>query len=86
MHKIDYIKTFAPIIRRNSLKIFLVIAILLKMIILQIDVINAYSKSALGQGNYSIYMKIPQNWKVDRDDLVYKILKSPYKLKQVERL
>ena len=60
VHGIDYTETFAPIIRRESLIIFLAIAIMLGMILIQIDVISAYLKSALDQNKQPIYMIIPQ--------------------------
>lgn len=48
VYEIDYTKTFAPSIWREFLKIFLVIATILGMIILQIDVIGAYLETPLG--------------------------------------
>ena len=42
VHRVYYIETFAPTIRRKSLRIFLAITTLLGMIILQMDVIGAY--------------------------------------------
>ena len=60
MHGIDYTETFAPTIRRESLRIFLAIATMLGMILIQMDVIGAYLESALDQNKQPIYMKIPQ--------------------------
>ena len=48
VHGIDYMETFAPTIRRESLRIFLAIATMLEMILMQMDVIGAYLESALG--------------------------------------
>lgn len=59
---------------------------LLGMIILQIDFFGVYLENTLDQGNYPIYTKIPQGCKIGRDDLVCKILKSLYRLKQARRL
>lgn len=42
VHEIDYTKTFILIIRCKSLKIFLIIAVLMKIILIQIDVIKIY--------------------------------------------
>ena len=86
VHGVDYTETYTPTIRRESLRIFLAIATLLGMIILQMDVIDAYLESALSQGYHPIYMRIPQGCKISRDDLVCKILKSLYELKQAGRL
>ena len=79
MHRIDYIEIFASTIRRELLRIFLAIVTLLGMIILQIDVIDAYFENTLRQSNYPIYMKILQGCKIGRKKLVCKILKSLYR-------
>ena len=47
VYKIDYIKTFAPIIRWELLRIFLAIAVMLRMILVQMDVIGGYLESRL---------------------------------------
>lgn len=49
-------------------------------------VIGAYLKSALSQNKQPIYMRIPQGCLTGREDLVCKILKSLYGLKQAGRL
>ena len=86
IYGIDYIETFAPTIRRKSLRIFLAIATMLGLILIQIDVIDVYLKSALDQNKQPIYMKIPQECQAGRERLVCKILKSLYRLKQAGRL
>ena len=86
MHRIDYTEIFVPTIRRKSLKIFLAIARMLRMELLQINVIGAYLESLLRQGNYLIYMKIPQRYKIGQKSLVYKIFRSLYGLKQAGKL
>lgn len=58
--RVDFTKTFIPIIRQESLRIFLAIAALLDLILMPIDVIGAYLKSILGQNEQPIFMKIPQ--------------------------
>ena len=60
VHGIDYTETFAPTIRRKSMRIFLAIATMLGMILIQMDVIGAYLESAFDQNEQPIYMKIPQ--------------------------
>ena len=55
------------------------------MILIQIDVVDAYLESALSQNEQPIYIKIPQECIV-REDLVCKILKSLYGLKQAGKL
>ena len=86
IHGIDYSKTFVSMVRRKLLRIFLAIAVMLEIILIQIDVVGAYLKSTLGQNEYPIFMKISQGCLVGREDLVCKILKSLYGLKQAGQL
>ena len=86
MHSIYYTETLAITIRREILRIFLAIAIMLRMTLLQIDVIDAYIESFFGQKDQPICMKIPQGCENGRERLVCKILKSPSGLKQAGRL
>lgn len=81
MHGIDYTETFALTIRRETLRIFLAIAIILRITLLEIDIIGAYLESFLGQTNQSIYIKILQKDRNRQERLVCKILKSLYGLK-----
>lgn len=48
MYGIDYTKIFASIIKWELLKIFLIIAIILEIIVLQINIIGTYLESFLG--------------------------------------
>ena len=57
---IDYTETFAPMVRCKSLRIFLAIAAMLEMILIQIDIVEAYLESALGQNKHPIFIRIPQ--------------------------
>lgn len=51
------------------------------------DVISTFLKSPLRQDKrHLIYIIIWQRYKIGRELLVYKIFKSLYRLKQVERL
>ena len=54
VYGIDFKETFAPTIKQELLKIFLAIATMLGMILLQIDVIGAYLESIFGQNNQPI--------------------------------
>ena len=58
VYGIDYAETFAFTNSRESLRIILVTATILEMIILQMDVINAYLETAFSQNDQPIYMKI----------------------------
>ena len=82
VYEINYIETFVPTIKRKLLRIFLAITTLLGMILVQIDIIGAYLESAFSQDYHLIYIKIPQDCKISQDDLVCKIFKSLYEVKQ----
>ena len=59
---------------------------MLEIILIEIDVIKAYLENAFGQNKQPIFMKIFQKCLVSQEDLVCKILKSLYRLKQVMKL
>ena len=48
VHGIDYTEIFAPIVRHESLRIILAIAVILEMILIQMDIVGAYLESAFG--------------------------------------
>lgn len=83
---IDFTETFASTIRWESLRIFLALANLFDLILIQMDVVGTYLESALGQNKQPIFIKIPQGRQLGQKDLVYKIFKSIYGLKQAKRL
>lgn len=58
IYKIDFYKTFSPIVRRELLQIFLAISCLLKLIIEQVDIVAAYLDSLWDDNNLLIFMKI----------------------------
>ena len=70
---IDFTEMFAPIVRRESLRIYLAICTLLGLIIHQVDIIGAYRKPPLGIERM-------------RQGLHCRLLKSLYGLKQSGRL
>ena len=47
MYGIEYTEIFVPTIRRELLRIFLAIARILEMILVQIDVVRAYLESPI---------------------------------------
>lgn len=51
MYGINYTKIFSPLIRPKLLKIFLLIATMLKMTLLQMNTIAVYLESLFGQNN-----------------------------------
>lgn len=56
---IDYTETFAPTVRRKSLRIYLAIAALLGLIVHQVDIVGAYLESLLDDNEFPIYMRPP---------------------------
>lgn len=62
MYSIDHIETFILKVRQEILRIFLAITILLKIILLQINVIDAYLKSFFSKKDQPIYIKILQRY------------------------
>ena len=78
---VDYVDTFAPVIRLESLRVLFAIAIILDFEIDQADVVGAYLNSKLEE---IIYMKQPEGYE-DGTDRVWLLLKSLYGLKQSGR-
>jgi hypothetical protein len=77
----DYLETFSPTIRGESLRILLAIAAYEDLEIRQIDVVSAYPRSEL---HAVIYMKPPQGLPCP-EGMVLRIKKSLYGLKQSGR-
>lgn len=86
MPGIDFNETFAPTVRRESLRIFLPISAILGLIIHQVDIVGAYLESLLGDNEDSIYMRPPPSINHARAGLYCRLLKSLYGLKQYGRL
>lgn len=54
---------------------------MVRIILLQINIIKAYLKSFFDQNNLFIYIKILQKYKNRQKRLIYKIFKNLYDLK-----
>ena len=78
---VDYEETFAPVVHFNSLRVFLVIAVYLKMDVQQMDVVTAFLNGVLDE---EIYMKQPPGFEKE-GNLVCKLKKGIYGLKQSPR-
>lgn len=76
-HGIDYFETFSPVVRKETIRILLIIANQLDLLITQIDVKTAFLN---GKINEKIYMEQPQGY--NKSNLVCKLHKSLYGLKQ----
>lgn len=79
---IDYGETFSPVVRYESIRILLALTAVRDLEITQFDVKTAFLNGDLEE---EIYMVQPQGFISDRPDLVYKLKKSLYGLKQSPR-
>ena len=86
---IDFSETFAPTVRRESLRIYLALCLMLNLIIHQVDIVGAYIESLLSDNELPIFMKLPpgmHNLRQIREGLLCRLLRSLYGLKQSGRL
>ena len=85
---IDYEETFAPTVRKKSLRIFLAIVAALDLKLHQMNVMTAYLIEDLEAEGREVFMRISEDVEVrqGRTELVWRIVKSLYDLKQSARL
>ena len=82
-HGIDYDETFSPVAHFNSIRVFLAVAVWLKMYVQQMDVKTAFLNGELDE---EIYMRQPPGFEAKgNESLVCKLQKSLYGLKQSPR-
>ena len=86
---INFAETFAPTVRRESLRIYLAVCLFLNFIIHQVDIVGAYLESDLSDNELPIFMKLPPGMhqlRQVREGLFCRLLRSLYGLKQSGRL
>jgi hypothetical protein len=80
---IDYEETYSPVVQFNSIRVFLTIAVWLKMEVEQMDVITAFLNGVLQE---EVYMRQPPGFEVEgKENRVCRLKKSLYGLKQSPR-
>lgn len=78
VYGVDYVETFAPVVRYKSIRMILVLASQYGLVIHQIDYKTAFLNATLTE---SIYMEQPTGYSTGRD-YVWKLNKAIYGLKQ----
>jgi hypothetical protein len=83
IYGIDYLDTYAPVVKLASIRILLAIAAVFGLEIHQMDVVTAFLAGDLEQ---EIYMEQPEGYEMGGQDIVCRLIKSLYGLKQAPRV
>src|SRR5271154_501924 len=85
IYGIDYLDTYAPVVKLASIRILLAIAAIFGLEIHQMDVVTAFLAGELEE---EIYMEQPEGFEIGtkEDDLFCRLRKSIYGLKQAPRI
>src|SRR5271154_4706049 len=84
IYGIDYLDTYAPVVKLASIRILLAIAAIFGLEIHQIDVVTAFLAGELEE---EIYMEQPEGFEIgSKEDFVCRLRKSIYGLKQAPRV
>src|SRR5579859_6874026 len=85
IYGIDYLDTYAPVVKLASIRILLAIAAIYDLHIHQMDVVKAFLAGELEE---EIYMEQPEGFEIGdpEEDLVCKLLRSLYSFKQAPRI
>jgi hypothetical protein len=84
IYGVDYLDTYAPVVKLTSIRILLAIAAIYGLEILQMDVVTAFLAGELEE---EIYMEQPEGFEIgSREDFVCRLRKSIYGLKQAPRV
>ena len=79
---IDYNLTFAPVLKYKSLRIILALTVQLNLELVQMDVVTAFLNADIQE---EVYMKQPQGYQQGDNNLVCKLNKTIYGLRQAPR-
>ena len=80
---VDYQETFAPVVKMNTVRILLSLAVHYNWQLIQYDVKNAFFHGDLDE---EIYMNIPPGFEGNTSNKVCKLKKTLYELKQYPRV
>lgn len=89
VQKIDFSEIFASTVRKKSLHIYLAFCLMLNLFIYQVDIVSVYLESLFGNNKLPIFIKLSpemHNLCQIQKGLLYRLLKSLYRLKQSGRL
>jgi len=81
-YEVDYFETYAAVAKPMSYKIIIALAAYYGLVVHQMDVKSAFLNGELDE---EIYMESPDGFK-EGEDLIYRLLKSLYRLKQSPRI
>ena len=80
LYEVDYLETFAPVVKFTTIRVLLATAAVLDLEIEQRDVFTAFLNEDLKQ---DIYMQIPEGLRnIENENNICKLQKSLYGLKQ----
>jgi len=79
IYSIDYLDIYTPVVKLASIRILLAIAAIFDFEIHQIDVVTVFLAGKLKK---KIYMKQPEGYEMNGKDMVCRLIKSLYELKQ----
>ena len=83
IHGVDYLDTFAPVVKLTTIRVLLALAAVHDLECEQMDVVTAFLNGDLQE---DIYMQIPEGLRSpENEGMVCKLLKSLYGLKQAPR-